>query len=73
MTETYYGDLSVGDEIVYAGEVCEVVDIEGIPLTEDEYYGPAKPDRKTFTVLFGDGTIDEFTRWESDVVTTKEA
>ena len=68
MTETYFGDLSVGDKILYEGEACTVIDIEGIPLSEEDYYGPAKPDRKIFTVEFGDGTVDEFTRWESDEV-----
>jgi|PlaIllAssembly_1097288.scaffolds.fasta_scaffold986380_3 hypothetical protein len=70
MAETYFGDLSVGDKIVYEGEAATIVEIDSQPLTEDDYYGPAKPDYLYFTIRFGDDPtcLDVFARWESDTV-----
>jgi hypothetical protein len=64
--EVSAGDVSVGDKIMYEGEEAVIEEITLAPLSEEDYYGPAKPDFITFVLRFGDGTYDEIGRWETD-------
>jgi hypothetical protein len=65
----YADEVTIGDRIIHDGETVTVTDVTPVPLTEEDYFGPAEPGRLTFEVTYADDTIDEFTRWESDLLT----
>lgn len=68
-TPKYAEEVHIGDRILHDGTEVTVTAVRDVPLTEEDYYAPATPGRLDFEVEYPDGSYDEFTVWETDLLT----